>query len=72
MFSFWFHYNKPATASSGTPKMTVHYRGQCHVVDHVVCKVPVSTRSRSTQPRLVMAGRGVVRMAHSVATITEV
>lgn len=71
-YSFFFHYNRPASQSSGSPKMTVHYRGQCHIVDHVICRVPVSSRRRSKQPRLVMAGRGRVAVKDSVATITEV
>lgn len=72
MHSFWFHYNKPETQRAGSPKISVHYRGQCHIVDSIVCRVPITSRSRSRQPRLVIAGRGVVRFQGSLAVVTEV
>jgi hypothetical protein len=72
MHAFWFHYNKPESQRSGEPKMTVHYRGECHLVDHIVCGVSVSSRKRTSQPRLVMAGRGVVRISDGVARLSEV
>jgi hypothetical protein len=71
MPAFWFHYNKPASQAAGEPVMTVHYKGQCHLVTHVDCRVPVRSRKRATQPRVVMAGRGRVQVLNSVATITE-
>jgi hypothetical protein len=52
--------------------MTVHYRNACIPVRHIICKVPVSTRERRQQPRMVIAGRGVVRVKHDTATITEI
>lgn len=72
MRSFWFHYNRPATQQAGVPMMTVHHAGVCHLVSRVVCRVPVSSKVRSRQPRVVMAGRGCVRVRDGVATITEV
>lgn len=72
MHRFFFHYNKPASQSSGTPKISVHYRGKCHIVERLICKVPLSSQSRSRQPRLVMAGRGVARFDGPLAVITEV
>lgn len=36
--------------------MSVHFRGKCHVVDDVICKVPCETKWKATQPRLVMQG----------------
>lgn len=71
MAAFWLHYNRPATRSAGSPKMTVHYRKQCLLVDGVVCGVPIRTRNRSKQPRVVMVGDGVVRVRDGVAYITE-
>jgi hypothetical protein len=56
-YSFFFHYNKPASAQHGSPVFTVHYRDTCYLVEHVECKVPVYTRVRSTQPRAVVAGK---------------
>lgn len=54
---FFFHYNKPATQRAGTPKMSVHWRGACHIVDNVVCNVPSQSKQRKRQPRVVMAGK---------------
>jgi hypothetical protein len=71
MPSFFFHYNKPATASAGVPMMTVHSGGCCHEVKSVVCSVPCRSRPRSRQPRLVMSGRGCVRVRDGVAYITK-
>ena len=72
MHAFWFHYNRPASVQAGEARMSIHYRGRCHIVDHVICQVPVSSRRRASQPHVVMAGRGVVRVSDSVAKITEV
>jgi hypothetical protein len=75
MAAFHFHYNKPASLKAGHPIMTVHTGGQCIMVREIVCKVPVATRERRTQPRMVIAGQGVVRITgtmegRAVATIT--
>lgn len=72
MQAFWFHYNRPASLAAGSPKMTVHYRRRCLLVDEVQCEVPVRSRQRQSQPRVVMSGRGVVRIQGGVARITEV
>ena len=69
MAAFWFHYNRPASAQQGHPVMTVHYKGECHLVRDVVCNVPVHTRERSKQPRLVMAGKGDVCISNNIAFI---
>jgi hypothetical protein len=36
--------------------MSVHFRGQCSVVDNIDCHVPCETKWKETQPRLVMQG----------------
>lgn len=36
--------------------MSVHYRDTCYSCDDVVCSVPVETKRRRTQPRLVVQG----------------
>lgn len=71
MPAFFFHYNRPASQMAGRPKMTVHYERKCHVVDGVCCSVPVRSRERSSQPRMVMSGRGLMRVRNGVAYITE-
>lgn len=58
-YSFFFHYNKPATMKRGKPTITVHYKGQCHLVDNVDVLVPCHGRVRNTQPRFVMAGKAM-------------
>jgi hypothetical protein len=55
-YSFWYHYNKPASRKFGSPKLTVHYRGQCLLVDDLDCSVRTFSRKRKTQPHVVIAG----------------
>ena len=70
MRAFFYHYNKPASTKAGKPMLTVHYADVCHLVRAVVCKVPTATRERRSQPRIVVAGRGVVRVVNETAFIT--
>jgi hypothetical protein len=75
MKSFFFHFNKPASRKAGHPILTLHWAGRCHLVRKVDCRVPTTTRERLHQPRVVVAGRGVVRLHADdsntvVATIT--
>lgn len=53
---FFFHYNKPASATAGKPKLSVHFQKKCHIVDHIECDVPCSTKHQKRQPRCVMKG----------------
>lgn len=53
---FFFHYNKPASLTAGYPKVTLHWEGKCILVDEIRCDVPVQTKARKTQPRLVVQG----------------
>lgn len=71
MSAFFFHYNKPASRQAGHPVMTVHYQGKCLLARGVVCSVPVRSRERKQQPRLVMAGRGLVSIVDGTAFISE-
>lgn len=54
-YRFFYHYNKHQQ------KMTVHFRGTCHIVKDVQCRVPCETKWSLTQPYLVMRGH-----AHTV------
>jgi hypothetical protein len=54
---FFFHYNKPASRSANTPKMTVHYKNICHIVDHIICDVNVHTHHNKRQPHVVLKGK---------------
>ncbi len=69
MPAFWFHFNKPETAKRKRPVMTVHYRGQCLMVEGIDCAVPVKTRARKQQPVIVMAGSGTVEITDGKAVI---
>ena len=71
MTAFWFHYNKPASKKAGHPVMTVHHKGACLMVRSIVCTVPVCSRERKTQPHVVMAGIGTVRIAGDAAYISQ-
>lgn len=55
-YIFNFHYNKPASRAAGAPKLTVHWRGKCVLVDHIDCRVRIITKHRKTQPLCVMQG----------------
>lgn len=72
MKAFWFHYNKPASQKAGCPILTVHAAGVCHLVKAIDCEVPIQTRIRTSQPRCVMVGKGVIRITEGKATITQV
>lgn len=68
--AFFFHYNKPASQAAKAPRLSIHYRGACHIVDGVECQVPIRSRNRKTQPRCVMAGRaGSVTVTNGQAVI---
>lgn len=56
-YSFFFHYNKPASLQAGTNKLSIHFRDTCHIVDGVKCDVPIGSRNKKTQPRCVMTGK---------------
>jgi hypothetical protein len=71
MTAFWFHYNKPASRNAGHPVMSVHYQGVCLLVRHIVCDAEVYSRERKTQPHVVMAGVGMVRLTGDTAYITK-
>lgn len=56
-YSFYFHYNKPASMQAGSNRLSVHYRDVCHIVESIDCRVPIKTRHKKTQPRCVMTGK---------------
>lgn len=49
-YRFFFHWNKP------TSKWSVHFRGQCLIVDHIECNVPCISKINKRQPFRVMQG----------------
>ncbi len=53
---FFYHYNKPASKAAGRPVLTVHYRGQCHSVDRIVCLAQTETKNQKRQPFCVVKG----------------
>lgn len=53
---FTLHYNRPASLAAGCPKLTVHFKGVCHIVDHIKCLSPVESHHQARQPRCVMRG----------------
>jgi len=55
-YKFFLHYNKPASLKAGKPKITIHHRGKCHILDNVIINVPACGEIRKTQPRFVIAG----------------
>lgn len=57
MRAFWFHYNKPASQQAKAPRLSIHWRGACHIVKEIDCAVPIRSRNRKVQPHCVMAGK---------------
>lgn len=49
-YRFFYHYYKQKKS------MSIHFRGTCHVVDHIECQVPCETKWNRLQPKLVMRG----------------
>ena len=49
-YRFFYHYYKQKK------RMSIHFKGACHVVDNVECLVPCETKWNKTQPQLVMRG----------------
>lgn len=69
-YSFYFHYNKPATLKSGKIVMSIHYRGACHLVNSIKCNVPTWTRFQTKSPKATMAGKAFsVEIVDDVALI---
>lgn len=56
-YVFWFHYNKPASNKAGGPKLTVHFKKTCYIVDEIECNVKTFTHERKDQPRIVVKGK---------------
>lgn len=56
-FSFFFHFNKPASLQRGKTTISVHFKGVCHLVDNVACHVESYGRIRKSSPKFVMAGK---------------
>lgn len=56
-YVFWFHYNKPESVRTGTPKVTIHHKKSCHIVDNVVIETNIKGSLRKEQPRFVMKGK---------------
>lgn len=68
-YSFFFHYNKPASRQRGHPVMTLHVRGACHTCRALVIDVPTTTREQKTQPHIVVTGKAT-RVVKEGDTIT--
>jgi len=56
-YSFFFHYNKPASKQRGRPIISLHYRQQCLLVENLVCNVPTKGKVNKRQPFFVMTGK---------------
>lgn len=56
-YVFFFHYNKPESKKAGRNKLTIHFRGKCHLVDKIVCNVGVFSYNNKKQPHCVLKGK---------------
>ena len=48
---FFYHYNKVKSC------LTIHFRGECHMVNEISCGVPCESKWNNRQPKLVMRGK---------------
>jgi hypothetical protein len=49
-YRFFYHYYKQKR------KMSIHFRGTCTTVSHIICQPECQTKWRKTQPQLIMQG----------------
>lgn len=68
-YSFYFHYNKPLSRKHNKNILTLHYGGACHFVTDIECNVPTKIRHRRTQPKCVIAGKGIIEIKNGKARI---
>lgn len=69
-YVFFYHYNKAASRAAGHNILTIHYRGTCHLVEKVVCKVQTETKNRARQPHCVLWGKGILEIKNNVGYIS--
>ena len=55
-YTFYYHYNKPASLKFKKPKLSVHFKNTCYIVDNLKCNVPARSFHRKIQPRCVIKG----------------
>ena len=56
-FAFFFHYNKPASLTSGEPTISLHFKNKCHMIQELYCEVSTHSRiNKNNSPHFVMAG----------------
>lgn len=56
-YTFFYHYNKPASKAAGKNKLTLHWKKKCIIVDKIFCFVDSRTVDRKIQPRCVIKGQ---------------
>lgn len=70
-YSFYFHYNKPASKAVGENRLSLHFKKTCHIVKSIYCKVDTETKNRKSQPRCVISGKAKnIEILDGVAVIT--
>jgi len=53
---FFFHYNKPVSKKEGRNFLTLHYKGECHLVNRIVCDVSTESHDQKKQPHCIIRG----------------
>jgi len=56
-YSFFYHYNKPASKARGKPVISIHYRNQCILVSNIVLEVPTRGKINKRQPHFTVTGK---------------
>jgi hypothetical protein len=51
-----FHYHKAASRRAGRNVLSVHWKGKCHLVHHILCAVKLETHHQKKQPHCILRG----------------
>ena len=67
---FWYHFNRPASLKYNSPKLSLHFRKTCYIVDKIICHVPTYSFNKKQQPRVVIKGQAKdIKILDNVAEI---
>ena len=57
-YSFFFHFNKPASRAQKRNVLSIHYAGVCHLVHKIkIVGIDISSKDNKRQPHCTMVGK---------------
>lgn len=70
-YRFFFHYNKPEAQRAKRPRISLHHKNTCHIIDNIQVLVPTEGKINKRQPYFVMQGWAKnVEIKNGIATVT--